>query len=182
MYRSISPLALHLYTHCFESCETRSSVCLPVVLSRFYLPTVPMSTELPVCFQSQISPRKPLTCVRQSTESCDIHFGKCILSRQMESNRSSSSSPANGDYTEKNTPLLITSSYYLTYYNHCFVAQWTRKSMHKSTQVFDFRSICVSFGYPLAFTCDDLTLTFRSSSNSYASFSPFGHPTQVDTS
>ena len=36
-----------------------------------------------------------------------------------------------------------------------------------STQVFDLRSTCVSFGHPLALTCDDLRWLW-SSSNSYA--------------
>ena len=40
---------------------------------------------------------------------------------------------------------------------------------------------CVSFGHPLASTCDDLRGLW-SSSNLDASFLPFGHPVQVDTS
>ena len=46
------------------------------------------------------------------------------------------------------------------------------------------RSTCVSFRIHLrrlGLICDDLRWLW-SSSNSYASFSPFGHPTQVDTS
>ena len=57
------------------------------------------------------------------------------------------------------------------------------KRTRKSPQVLDLRSTCVSFGHPLALTCDDLRWVW-SSSNLYASrrkSSPFGQPTQVDT-
>ena len=55
------------------------------------------------------------------------------------------------------------------------------KGTRNSTYVFYLPfSSCISLGHPLALTCDDLRWLW-SSSNSYASFSPFGHPTQVDT-
>ena len=64
-------------------------------------------------------------------------------------------------------------------------------SQRKSTQVFDLRSTCVSFGHPLASTWVDLgrlgstCVDFGRAqicTQVDASFSSFGHPTQVDTS
>ena len=58
------------------------------------------------------------------------------------------------------------------------------KRTRKSTQVFDLRSACVSFGHPLVWLATHLR-RLRSSSNLDASrrtLSQFGHPTQVDTS
>ena len=53
-------------------------------------------------------------------------------------------------------------------------------SRRKSTQSFDLRSTCVSFGHPLALTCVDFgRAQIRTQVD--ASFSPFGHPSQVRT-
>ena len=65
------------------------------------------------------------------------------------------------------------------------------KRTRKSTQVLDLLSTCVSFGQPLALTCIDLrrrAWTWVDFGRAQiwtevdASFSPFGHPAQVDTS
>ena len=59
---------------------------------------------------------------------------------------------------------------------------WTNglASRRKLTQVFDLRSTCVSFGHPLALSCVDIgRAQIRTQVD--ASFSPFGHPTEVDT-
>ena len=64
---------------------------------------------------------------------------------------------------------------------HCF-KPWPNglASRRKSRQVLDLRSTCVSFGHPLALTCVDLgRAQIRTQVD--ACFSPFGHPTQVDT-
>ena len=63
----------------------------------------------------------------------------------------------------------------------CYLWRNGLASRRKSTQVFDMRSTCVSFGHPLAMTCVDFgRAQIRTQVD--ASFSPFGHPTQVDTS
>ena len=65
------------------------------------------------------------------------------------------------------------------------------KRTRKSTQVLDLHSTCVSFGHPLASTCIDLRrlawtcVDFGRAqiwTQVDASFLPFGHPVQVDTS
>ena len=61
-------------------------------------------------------------------------------------------------------------------------------SPQNSTQVFDLRSTCVSFGYPLALPCGGITMTCVDFGRTHirtqvdARFSHFGHPTQVDAS
>ena len=61
---------------------------------------------------------------------------------------------------------------------------WPNGLATESTQVFCLRSTVVSFGHPLALTCDDLSWLWSTQIRTQvdASFSPFGHPTQVDTS
>ena len=59
------------------------------------------------------------------------------------------------------------------------LAKRARKSTKFSTCV--QRSTCVSFGHPLALTCDDFGRV-QIPMQVDASFSPFGHPTEVDTS
>ena len=65
------------------------------------------------------------------------------------------------------------------------------KRTRKLTQVLDLRSTCVSFGHPLASTCIDLRrlawtcVDFGRAqiwTQVDASFLPFGHPAQVNTS
>ena len=61
------------------------------------------------------------------------------------------------------------------------------KRTRKSTQVLDLRSIWVSFGHPLASTCDNLRgfalilVAAQIWTQVDKSFLPFGHPAPVDT-
>ena len=63
------------------------------------------------------------------------------------------------------------------------VKPWPKRS-RKKTQVENLSLLATPFGQSLralALTCDDLR-SFWSRSNLHASFSPFGHPTQVNAS
>ena len=66
----------------------------------------------------------------------------------------------------------------------CHLKPWPNglASRRKSTQILDLLSTCVSFGHPLASACVDFAGQAQICTEVDASFSPFGHPTQVEPS